>query len=58
VRDFSNPHEGVEDLSVIQHASAGLRSLCERVMERVNGLRKIYWTKSVYFSLASFIQII
>lgn len=56
--DFSNPHEGSEDLSVIQHASTGLRSLCKRVMERVNALGKMYWTKSVYFSLAAFIQII
>jgi len=58
VRDFSNPNEGLEDLSVIQHASTRLHSLCTLVMERVNALGKMYWTKSVYFSLAAFIQII
>jgi hypothetical protein len=40
MRDFSNPHEGLEDLSVIQHASTKLRSLCKRVMEIVNALGK------------------
>ena len=58
MRDFSNPHEGLEDMSVIQRASTELRSLCKCVMERVNALGKMYWTKSVYFNLAAFTQII
>jgi len=40
MRDFSNAHEGLEDLSVIQHASTGLRSVCKRVMDRVNAFGK------------------
>jgi hypothetical protein len=53
-----HPHECSEDLSVIQHASTGLRPVCKRVMERFETYGKMYWTKSIYFSLAAFIQII